>query len=145
MTDDYAILAAAAERMRALGFTVDIKVKPPKGAQWDAIPPWIPAAAWAGYIEMRKARKKPPTPRAVELLVKELDRLRAAGQDIAAVLDQSTVNSWTDVYPVKDRRQSRGANGKFNFAGSDRAADRAAQQQSMAKHGITTPDDEVRF
>jgi hypothetical protein len=34
---------------------------------------------------------------------------------------------------------------KFNFAGGDRSADRAAQQQSMTKRRIVVPDGEVKF
>lgn len=68
------------------------------------IPEWIPAAAWAGYVEMRKKKRAVMTERATELRIKDLAALRDAGQDIGAVLDQSTANGWTDVYPVKERR-----------------------------------------
>lgn len=70
-----------------------------------AIPTWIPVDAWRGYIEMRKRKRAPPTKRALELVVKALDNLRRGGMDPGAVLDQSTRNSWTDVYPLKDQQQ----------------------------------------
>lgn len=69
-----------------------------------AIPEWIPANAWTGYCDMRKKKRAVMTDRAVELRIADLAKLRDEGQDIGAVLDQSTANGWTDVYPVKERR-----------------------------------------
>jgi hypothetical protein len=66
-----------------------------------ALPDWMPVTSWSGYLEMRKAIKKPPTARAIELLIVSLDKMRAAGQDVGAVLDKSVANNWTDVYPIK--------------------------------------------
>jgi hypothetical protein len=68
------------------------------------IPEWVPAAAWAGYVEMRKKKRAVMTDRAIELRIADLAKLRDAGEDVGAVLDQSTANGWTDVYPVKERR-----------------------------------------
>lgn len=69
------------------------------------LPDWIPADAWAGYVEMRVAIKKPlKTERAINLAINTLDRLRADGNDPAAVLDQSTLNSWQGLFPVSERR-----------------------------------------
>lgn len=65
------------------------------------LPDWIPVAPWTAYIEMRKKAKKAPTDRAMELVVMELAKLRDAGENVAAVLDQSTMRVWTDVYAVK--------------------------------------------
>tara|TARA_R110000782_G_C14796815_1_gene411423 strand:+ start:583 stop:1359 length:777 start_codon:yes stop_codon:yes gene_type:complete len=72
-----------------------------KRATPSALPDWVPVSQWDGYMEMRKAIKKVPTDRAVELLIASLDKMRAAGQDIGAVLDKSVANNWTDVYPIK--------------------------------------------
>lgn len=68
------------------------------------IPDWIPAAAWAGYVEMRKKLRKPMTERAIELKFKALAAFKDNGDDIEKILDQSTENSWTDLYPLKERR-----------------------------------------
>lgn len=70
----------------------------------DLLPDWLPTDAWLGYIDMRKKQRKPMTARAQELRINDLAKLRDEGQDIAAVLDQSTANCWTDVYPLKERR-----------------------------------------
>lgn len=71
------------------------------------LPDFIPADAWAGYVEMRKKKRAVMTDRARDLRIKDLAALHAQGQDIGAVLDQSTANGWTDVYPVKERRQEQ--------------------------------------
>ena len=68
------------------------------------LPDFIPSEAWEGYLEMRKSIKKPPTEYAVRLLFRKLAAMKQAGQNLTAVLEQSIINNWTDVYPVK--RQS---------------------------------------
>lgn len=71
-----------------------------------ALPNWIPQDAWAGYVEMRVAIKKPlKTERAINLAINTLDRLRADGNDPAAVLDQSTLNSWQGLFAVRVERR----------------------------------------
>jgi hypothetical protein len=65
------------------------------------LPDWIPAEPWAGYVEMRKKKRAPLTARALQLKVAELLKFKDAGHDIAAVLDKSTANSWTDLYEPK--------------------------------------------
>lgn len=69
-----------------------------------SLPDWVPADAWAGYVEMRKKAKKPMTERAQAMQIKALEKFRDAGHDIAAILDQSTANNWTDLYELKERR-----------------------------------------
>lgn len=68
------------------------------------IPEWVPAEAWAGYVEMRKKLRKPMTDRAVSLAITTLDKLREQGQDVGAVLDQSVMNSWQGLFPITERR-----------------------------------------
>lgn len=68
------------------------------------LPDWIPKAEWDAFLEMRKRIKKVPTDHALGLLVKELEKLKAAGHTPAAVLDQSTVNSWAGVFALKGDR-----------------------------------------
>lgn len=65
------------------------------------LPDWITAEVWAAFTEMRKRKRAPLTDHAATLIVKKLDALRAIGQSPDAILDQSTMNSWTDVYAIK--------------------------------------------
>lgn len=52
---------------------------------------------------MRRAIKKPLTDRARKLVVYELHRIKTAGFDPNAALDQSTNHCWADVYPPKEK------------------------------------------
>ena len=79
-----------------------------------ALPDWIPAEAWDGYVAMRKKQRKPMTDRARDLIVAELQRFREDGFDIEAILDKSTTNSWTAVYAPKEGGQAPTMNGGGN-------------------------------
>ena len=68
-----------------------------------ALPAWIEKDAWQGYVDMRKAMKKPMTARAETLVLKTLYLLRERGHDPNLSLDQSTLHCWQDVYPLKDK------------------------------------------
>lgn len=65
-------------------------------------PDWVPQDAWREFVKMRDRIRKPMTERAKELLVDELDKLRAAGNDPRTVLEQSIANSWQGVFPPKN-------------------------------------------
>lgn len=91
------------------------------------IPEWMPLDAWNGYVEMRKSVKKVMTPRAMELRIADLAKFHAEGHDIAAILNQSTSNNWTDIYPLKERRATA----------SDR---RAGSLPQLGKHGNATAE-----
>lgn len=69
------------------------------------IPDWLPAEAWAGFIEMRKKIKKPMTDHAAGLIIKKLDGFRADGQDVAQILNNSIENSWQSVFEDRERRK----------------------------------------
>jgi O-methyltransferase involved in polyketide biosynthesis len=86
------------------------------------VPEWINREAWDGYAEMRRKKRAPLTPRACAMVVKELAKLLAAGQDPATVLDQSTRNCWTDVYPLK-AQQAAANNGKSQSRNAPGATD----------------------
>lgn len=90
-----------------------------------ALPDWLPADAWAGYLEMRKKIRKPMTDRAVQLAINTLDKLRGEGQDVGAVLDQSTMNSWQGLFAIAERRADPARVQRSNFP-------------SLGKHGQAT-------
>ena len=71
------------------------------------LPDWISThppllAAWNAYLEMRKKIRKPATARAMIMACNKLENLRDQGQLPVAVLNQSVLKCWTDVYPLKD-------------------------------------------
>lgn len=65
------------------------------------LPDWIPADTWAAFMETRQAKKAKSTDYALSLLVKDLERFKAAGHDPVAILNNSIKAGWSDVYPPK--------------------------------------------
>lgn len=89
---------------------------------FDDLPDWVPLDAWKGYVEMRASIKKPlRTDRQRQLAVSKLDELRGEGNEPEAVLNQSVMNSWQGLFPLKDRaRGSPGKGGDGNTGGKTR-------------------------
>lgn len=76
----------------------------------NTLPDWLPLPEWEGFLAMRKKIKKVPTDRAIDLMIMKLETLRAAGEDIGAVLDQSTMGNYQGLFPVRqDQRQAPAA------------------------------------
>jgi hypothetical protein len=71
-----------------------------KKSRKQTLPDWVPPDAWEGFAEMREQKHAPLTPRAVKLILSKLQDLRESGQDIGAVLDQSTLSGWKGIFPV---------------------------------------------
>lgn len=71
------------------------------------LPAYIDSEAWAGFVEMRKKIKAPLTTRAAVLILFEIQRIKDAGHDANAALDQSTMKCWRDVWPVKAKEIER--------------------------------------
>ena len=65
------------------------------------LPDWLPEATWNEFVAHRKAIKKPMTNLAESKTIKELDRLRAAGNDPVAVIEQSILRGWAGVFDVR--------------------------------------------
>jgi hypothetical protein len=94
----------------------------PKNRKQNWVPPgWVSKTQWEGYSEMRKKIGAPLTDRACELIITELEKLKASGHDAGAVLDQSTVNNWKRIFPI-----TGGSNGNHNNRGHDRTANNLA-------------------
>jgi hypothetical protein len=61
-----------------------------------------PTEAWAEFQRMRKSIRKPMTAYAEKLMLKRLlEMVENDGQDAQAVLDQSILNCWQNIYCVK--------------------------------------------
>lgn len=89
--------------------TTETTVEKNQHASLFEIPDWMPAEAWASFIEMRrKMRNAPLTDRAIKMLFNELCRLREAGEDPERVLNTATMKGWRGLFPVREK----GANGK---------------------------------
>jgi len=73
-----------------------------RGHDLEALPEWVPLEAWNGFVEMRKGKKAEVRGRAFDLIIKQLERFRASGEDISAILDQSTANGWKGLFSLKN-------------------------------------------
>lgn len=94
-----------------IGVTVSEPLVNPKapGVAAADLPAWIPTDLFRDWLEMRKKIKKPATKKAQQLAVGKLAELRADGHSAAAVLEQSILNSWQGLFPIKEQQ-----NGKFS-------------------------------
>ena len=86
-----------------IGDSKDIKhlQKTLSKAKGFALPDWIDAEAWNGFVVMRKKIKKPLTEHAMTLAIKELEKLKTVGNDPNAVLNKSTLHSWQGLFEIK--------------------------------------------
>lgn len=58
------------------------------------------------FFKMRKAMKKPMTDRAVTLLINNLNKLTIDPDEQIEILNQSIMNGWLSVYPIKSNQKS---------------------------------------
>jgi len=66
--------------------------------------------AFKEYVSMRKQIKAPMTDRAITLAMKKLDELSGGDNDKAVkIVNQSVMNSWKGLFPLKDEPQKTGA------------------------------------
>ena len=56
------------------------------------------------FIEFRKSVKKPMTDRAVDLLIKKLNEMTISIPEQIEILNQSIMNGWQSVYPLKKQK-----------------------------------------
>lgn len=79
------------------------KKKPPKKAK-TVLPAWLPLDAWADFVEHRDELEKPMSNKAEELLISKLNKLRDAGHDPRAVIEQSIMNNWQGFFEIKAKK-----------------------------------------
>lgn len=67
------------------------------------LPEWITAETWADWCSFRRAfgRGAPWTPRAASLSVSKLTALRSGGNDPRLVVEQSILNGWRGLFPIR--------------------------------------------
>ena len=91
--------------------TPDKKTKAQAPPDSVSLPEWLSPEPFAAFIDHRKKLKAPMTGLAQTRLIAELSRLREDGHDPEAVLDQSILNGWKGVFPLK-AQQSRSGGSK---------------------------------
>ncbi len=71
------------------------------------IPDWLDGEVWLSFLEMRKKIGATPTDKAQELLIKKLETLKNEGNEPIKVLEQSIMNNYKGVFPLKDKVSQR--------------------------------------
>lgn len=66
------------------------------------LPDWLDADLWAEFVKHRKALKKPMTEFAQTLAFKTLERVRSAGHDPRASIEQSIFNGWQGLFEPRE-------------------------------------------
>lgn len=66
------------------------------------------------FIDMRKTIKKPMTTKALELLIRNLEKLTNLEEEKIAILNQSIEHSWQAVYPLKTIDSNKTSKGGIN-------------------------------
>ncbi len=84
--------------------------QPPKPSTTQ-VPDWVPAEAWAAFVEMRQKTKAALTEHAKKLVIAELAKLRAQGHDPGEALNRSTMHCWKSVFPPRGA-PAKSADGK---------------------------------
>ena len=64
--------------------------------------------ALRGFVEMRKKIKAPLTEHAFSLLLKKLDGMGSTDEEKAAIVNQSVMNSWKGLFPLKQEVRQHG-------------------------------------
>lgn len=60
--------------------------------------------ALLGFKEMREKKKAPLTPRAIKKNITELKKISNSRDEMINIIDQSTMNSWSGFYPIKNKQ-----------------------------------------
>jgi hypothetical protein len=73
---------------------------------------------------MRKKIKKPMTERAEELLIKKLNDLSGNEKEQIAILNQSIMNSWLGVFPLRGDYNGKGRQNNQRFGSKEPGEDK---------------------
>lgn len=90
---------------------IDAKKKPPDEF---ILPDWINPDDWDDFMETRRALKAQNSIRAKNLLISELEKVKASGNDPNEEIRRSIMHSWKSIYPQKPQQTQ----GKPNATGN---------------------------
>ena len=84
------------------------------------------------FIEFRKSIKKPMTEKAVDLLIGKLKKLSSSIPEQIEILNQSIVNGWQGIFPLKDQTAQKGGNNN----GFNRNNGRNPEDSKKQEYGV---------
>lgn len=71
------------------------------------VPSWMPQDLWNAYLELRRQKKAPTTPHALNLCLRSIGKLHESGNDRVAVVEQSVQRGWTGFFELKEESSGR--------------------------------------
>lgn len=80
-------------------------IKKEKDSLLDEIESQLLKNALLDFVEMRKNIKAPLTKRALEMVITKLNKLSTNEEEQVEILNQSTINNWKSVYPLKKQKK----------------------------------------
>ncbi|BAO43876.1 helix-turn-helix domain-containing protein [Thiolapillus brandeum] len=118
--------------------TVSNRHKPSEPSKGKAVelPGWMPENLWRDFVEHRRKTKAPMTDIAQQRALKKLGTMREEGQDIEAVVEQSIINGWKGLFPVKEVRQNGSRFSNSIEALNSLFGDEHGQEHIQAGHGV---------
>lgn len=65
------------------------------------LPPWLDPDVWQQFVDHRQAIKSKLTDQSARLAIRKLDTLRRGGSPPGAVIEQTVLNGWTGLFPIR--------------------------------------------
>lgn len=99
---------------------IRIRIKAEKDKSIAASPPvdlpaWVPESTWKCFVDMRERMRAPLSPHSTLLILNKLSKFLEQGQNLQDVLEQSIMNNWRGIFPLRAGGQngtSKGNNPK---------------------------------
>jgi len=101
------------------------------------LPEWMPKTLWGDFVEHRRKAKASMTDIAQQRVLKKLAAMRKEGQDIEAVVEQSIINGWTGLFPVKETRRNESRFSNSIEALNSIFGEEHGQDDISAGHGLS--------
>lgn len=94
------------------------------------LPAWLDAETWEGFVDHRKKLRAPLTPKAIQLIIRDLSKVFDSGKDPNAELERSIKNGWRGVcFPEAAGKQRPGQSSLAEH-------NKAAGQEWLRQQGI---------
>ncbi len=75
-------------------------------------PDWLDVDVWNDYVVFRKKIRVPLTDRAITLAINKLKKLRREGNNPTEVIEESILNGWKGLFPLKNSSEKEPAYGE---------------------------------
>jgi hypothetical protein len=107
------------------------------------IPDWLPLEPWNQFLLHRAQKDRKPLSTVTQSLAfKQLDKLRLAGHDPAAVIEQSILNNWSGLFPLRTEKLTGKELDRENYRAAGLGETRF--ERNMRRLGLTPAENQDR-